>query len=218
MNVEVGLGAPSRAPLQGRSRASFERMIDAAVQLLVARGNDDFTLADVGKAGKVSIGSIYCRFDSKDDLIRAAQVRALAEVDADQATGLRKASEEASSLDDLVSRLIENIAETLYKHAPILRPFMLRATSDPVVAGVGKKSYADTEEQFRAALLLRRDEIRHPDPERAIHSIFRISYAAIARYLGFGAATTAAWEGDWKVLKQDVAAMSASFLLHPPRA
>ena len=60
--------------------------------------------------------------------------------------------------------------------------------------------------------------IRFPDPERAIHSIFRISYAAIARYLGFGAATTAAWEGDWKVLKEDVAAMSASFLLHPPRA
>ncbi|MEO6248499.1 MAG: TetR/AcrR family transcriptional regulator [Sphingomicrobium sp.] len=217
MNFEVGLGAPSRAPMQGRSRASFERMIDAALKLLVERGNDDFTLADVGKVGKVSIGSIYCRFDSKDDLIRAAQVRALAEVDADQAGGLTKASEEAGSLDELVSLLIENVAEALHKHAPVMRPFMIRATSDPIVAGVGKQSYANTEEQFRNALLVRRSEIKHPDPERAIHSIFRISYAAIARYLGFGAATTAAWEGDWDILKQDIAAMSSSFLMHPPR-
>ncbi|MFC4594405.1 MULTISPECIES: hypothetical protein [Sphingobium] len=38
-------------------------------------------------------------------------------------------------------------------------------------------------------------------------------YAAIARYLGFGSATGAAWEGDWEELKQDLGAMCAAFLL-----
>src|SRR5439155_8476116 len=71
MEIDVSLGRPSREPLQGRSRASFERMLEAAEKLLVERGSDEFTLSDVSKAGKVSIGSIYCRFDSKDDLIRA---------------------------------------------------------------------------------------------------------------------------------------------------
>lgn len=61
-------------PQQGRSRASYERMLAAAEKLMVKRGNDDFTLTEVAKAGKVSIGSIYLRFDSKDDLIRASMV------------------------------------------------------------------------------------------------------------------------------------------------
>jgi hypothetical protein len=38
-------------------------------------------------------------------------------------------------------------------------------------------------------------------------------YAAIARYLGFGSATTAAWEGDWDELKEDLGRMCAAFLL-----
>ncbi|WP_185829200.1 TetR/AcrR family transcriptional regulator [Sphingomonas ginkgonis] len=215
--MKVDLAAPSREPLQGRSRASFERMVDAAAKLLVERGNDEFTLADVSRAGKVSIGSIYCRFDSKDDLIRAVQVRALADIDSDQASGIAQAVSEAGSLVDLVGRLVESIAEVLRKHSAILRPFMLRATTDAIVAGVGKKSYAVTEQQFHEALLARRDEIRHPDPERAINSLFRIVYAAVARYLGFGSSTDAAWEGDWRVLKEDLAAMSSAFLRHPPR-
>jgi len=214
MNMDVGVGAPSRAPLQGRSRASFERMVTAAADLLIQRGSDDFTIADVSKAGKVSIGSIYGRFDSKDDLIRAVQARALAEIDSEMTEGLSAASSRSKSLDALVRNLIESLAEVLRRHSPIMRPLMLRATFDETVSTVGKRSYAATEEQFRSMLLSRMEEIRHPDPERAARAIFRIVYAALARYLGFGSATTAAWEGDWQILKEDLEAMSSAFLRH----
>ena len=214
MKLVAGLGAPSRVPLQGRSRASFERMLLAAAKLLVERGSDDFTIADVSKAGRVSIGSIYGRFDSKDDLIRAVQARALAAADVDMAQGLAKATARSRSLDELVSNLIDSLAEVLRKHADIFRPLMLRATYDEVIQTVGKRSYAETERQFRETILARADEIRHPDPERAVGSVFRIAYATLARYLGFGSSTTAAWEGDWKVLKEDLQLMSSAFLLH----
>ena len=214
MNVENGLGAPSREPLQGRSKASFERMLSAAAKLLVERGSDDFTIADVSKTGKVSIGSIYGRFDSKDDLIRAVQARALAEIDAEMADGLTRAASKSTTLDELVSNLIETLAEILRKHSDIFRPLMIRATFDEVIATVGKKSYAETERQFRETILARADEIHHPDPERAVRSVFRIVYAAIARYLGIGSSTTAAWEGDWQVLKEDLEVMSSAFLRH----
>lgn len=212
--MDAGLGAPSRAPLQGRSRASFERMLSAAAKLLIERGNDDFTIADVSKVGKVSIGSIYGRFDSKDDLIRAVQARALADVDADMSAGLNAATLKSNSLDELVSNLIDCLAEVLRKHADIFRPLMLRATFDEVIATVGKRSYAETERQFRETILARAREIHHPDPERAVRSVFRIVYAAIARYLGFGSSTTAAWEGDWQILKEDLEVMSSAFLRH----
>ena len=47
MNIGTGVGGPSRVPLQGRSRASFERMLSAAAKLLIERGSDDFTIADI---------------------------------------------------------------------------------------------------------------------------------------------------------------------------
>jgi hypothetical protein len=43
-----------------------------------------------------------------------------------------------------------------------------------------------------------------------------VLFASIARYLGFGSSTTAAWEGDWHVLKQDLARMIAAFLVTSP--
>jgi AcrR family transcriptional regulator len=204
---------PPRAPRQQRSQASFERMIAAAEALLRERGNDDFTLQEVGKRGKVSIGSIYCRFDSKDDLIRAVQARVLEAVEVDQRAVIARAEAEAKNLRQLVTLLVEGIADTLRHHAELMRPMMLRATTDPIVSAAGKKSYGELSDLVHNVMLAHRDEILQPDPERAVHSTFRILYAAIARYLGFGSATGAAWEGGWDELKQDLGKMCAAFLL-----
>jgi AcrR family transcriptional regulator len=206
------LFASLRAPRQQRSQASFERMIAAAEALLRERGNDDFTLQEVGKRGKVSIGSIYCRFDSKDDLIRAVQARVLDVVNADQLAGIARAEAEAQDLRQLVMLLVESIAETLRNHAELMRPMMLRATTDPIVSAAGKKSYAQVANRVRGLLLTHRSEIRQPDPDRAVQSAYRVIYAAIARYLGFGSSTGAAWEGDWRELKEDLGRMCAAFL------
>ena len=61
----------SRRPQQGRSKASLERMLTAGRALMLERGSEDFTLQDVNQKGNVSIGSIYLRFQSKDNLVRA---------------------------------------------------------------------------------------------------------------------------------------------------
>lgn len=218
MDVEpVETPHASRAPQQGRSRASYERMLAAAEALLVERGSDDFTLTEVSRVGKVSIGSIYCRFDSKDDLIRAVQVRALDLVNQEQLERLERAAQGAGDLYALVISLVDSVAETLRKHGPIMRPLMLRAASDPVVAMTGKGQYKVVADRVHALLLARRDEIAHADAERAVQSVYRIIYASLARYLGFGTAVGATWEGDWAELKEDLGRMCAVFLLTPPR-
>ena len=216
MNLEKPITAV-REPQQGRSRASFERMLVAAEELMAERGTDDFTLNDVGKRGKVSIGSIYCRFDSKDDLVRAVQVRVLDRVSSEQLRLIDEAREQAKDLDVLVEMLVEATAETLRRFAAVMRPFMLRATTDPVVATTGKHHYGLSADAVHNALLDHRDEILQPDAERAVRSAYRILYASIARYLGFGSAVGAAWEGDWVALKEDLARMIAAFLMTAPR-
>ena len=216
MKTDVALSTALRAPVQGRSKASYERMLAAAEALMVSQGSDEFTLQEVSKKGKVSIGSIYNRFESKDALLHAMQLRVLERVDQQMSARLDKARGAADSLDALVVALTDAVAETLRDNAEIMRPLMLRATSDPLVAATGKASYAATANAVKGALLLHSARIAQPDPLRAVDSAFRVLYASIARYLGFGSSTTAAWEGDWGVLKQDLARMIAAFLVTKP--
>src|SRR5512137_2334831 len=77
--------AVGRAPKQDRSRASFERVIAAAMQMLRESGHADFTLAEVSKRSRVSIGSIYCRVDGKEELVRILQQRAYEQMDREYA-------------------------------------------------------------------------------------------------------------------------------------
>ncbi|WP_267433559.1 TetR/AcrR family transcriptional regulator [Sphingomonas sp. GM_Shp_1] len=217
MDIET-IMAKARAPQQGRSKASFERMLATAEELMTQRGSDEFTLNEVAKHGKVSIGSIYCRFDSKDDLVHVVQLRVLERVDADMLAAIAELNARGGDLIDMVHDLVESVAEVLRRYADLMRPLMLRASADPVIAAIGKRSYARTSEAVIAALLTNRDSIPHADPEHAADAGFRILYAAIARYLGFGSSIDAAGEGDWSELKTDLADMLAAYLSTNPKA
>lgn len=209
---DVGLASALRAPLQGRSRESYERMMMAAEKLLVERGNGSFTLLEVSKVGSVSIGSIYNRFESKDALLHAMQLRVLERVNNGMRESIAKASAEYRDLDHLTELLVEAVAESLRKHAQQMSALMQVAAQDEHVAATGKAFYAQTVNDYCTPLLAHSAEIRRPDAERAVHTTFRVLYASIARYLGFGSTTNAEWEGDWTVLKEDLAVMFAVFL------
>lgn len=206
------LNPAGREPKQGRSRASFERMLAAATDLLAEHGNDDFALTDVAKRGKVSIGSIYCRFDSKDDLIQAVQRRFTEQLFEEQSAMLDRITTRTDSLDGFVRAFVDDYAELMKRHAPIMRPMMMRASNDPVVRAMGKRSYEDLLQRFSAAVLSHGAEIRHSLPELAVDMAFRTIYAAIARYLGFGMVGESASKADWKNLKTELGVMCSTYL------
>ena len=82
-DATLAVESMSRRPQQGRSKASLERMLFAARELMLERQSEEFTLQDVSARGNVSIGSIYLRFESKDNLVRAVIFNALEEIAAD---------------------------------------------------------------------------------------------------------------------------------------
>lgn len=213
--TDAGLASTLRAPVQERSRESYERMMAAAEQLLGERGDGDFTLSEVSRAASVSIGSIYNRFENKEALLHAVQLRVLERVNRQMGERIAGAICTHAGLDQLVQRLVEAIAETLRAHAGPMAALMRIASSDPQVSATGKRYHSATFQTYTAALLAHRKEIARAQPERAVDSSFRILYASIARYLGFGSATDAAWEGDWEILKEDLATMIAAFLRKP---
>ena len=70
----------SRRPQQARSRASFDRVLAAARDLLARNGYDGFTLMEVSQQAQVSIGAIYGRVAGKDDLIRHVHAAVMADI------------------------------------------------------------------------------------------------------------------------------------------
>jgi AcrR family transcriptional regulator len=190
----------------------MERLLTTAVEMLAQRGAAEFTLQELSRRTKVSIGSIYLRFHNKQELIREVQIRFLDQVERHHALVINQLRRRGLGLRQLVPIAIRDYAEFLRKHADLLRVFMELAPNDPLVAANGKKYFGQSAADFALLLLDRRAEIRHPDPVHAVDACFRMMYASVGRYLGLGTTRDVMGEGDWNQLLDDVSLMAVLWL------
>ncbi|WP_201643892.1 TetR/AcrR family transcriptional regulator [Paraburkholderia metrosideri] len=201
-----------RAPSQGRSRASFERVLETATELLATRGYEGFTLQDVSVLSKASIGSIYGRVKGKDDLVRAVQIRVLQKADDEQIEMFNSLRSQHASLASLIPATIFATAEYLKSHGALFSAFMTRAPFDPVIASTGKMSFHKFLQGFKSLLLAHRDEIAAPDPHRSVETCFVVVYAALSRYLGLGMPSEMSGAGGWEDFKSDLSRMCLLYM------
>jgi AcrR family transcriptional regulator len=204
----------ARKPRQGRSIASLERMLAASEKLMLERGSEDFTLQEVSALGCVSIGSIYLRFKGKDELVRAVIFAHLERLDADVEAMVATIRETCASLRAFIPAYVENYAEVLKKHAPLLRLTMMRAEHDPLVSEPGKRSAYHSIGLAMAAMLEYPREIAGPVKELKASTAYHIIYATIARQLSLGSTGESAHEQDWSLLKRELGRMCLAYLSH----
>ena len=187
-------------------------MIAAARDLMLERGGEDFTLQEVSRRGNVSIGSIYLRFEGKDDLVRAVIIDALeadARAEAEMFEHLRQS---CATLAEFVPRFVESYAEVLRDHAPLLRLAMKRAVDDPLVAGPGKARAIEAERAGAEALLHHAGEFGGSDRETRARSAYHVIFATLARQLSLGSHGDAALDQGWEPLKRELARMCLAYL------
>lgn len=205
----------SRVPLQGRSKASLARMLKAAKQLMEAHGNEDFTLQDVSKAGNVSIGSIYLRFESKENLVRAVIANHLEQIMADELQMFTKISDMSHNLGEFVRNFVNGYAEFLRLHAPMMRLSMERAQYDSLVSGPGKEAASRAARLTKSGMMAYADEFGGNDHERRALSAFDAIFSTLARHLALGSSAETADDGvQWDVLKGELARMCLAYLKH----
>jgi AcrR family transcriptional regulator len=202
----------SRQPQQGRSRASLERMLAAARELMIERGSEEFTLQEVSQRGNVSIGSIYLRFESKDNLVRAVIGDSDAELGAAEDAMFNMLRRECSALGQFVPRYVEAYAEVLRQFAPLLRLSMERAAFDPLVSGPGKLRAKTAEAAATNAFLAYADEIAGPDGLIKADTAFRIIFATLSRQLSLGSTFETMDPIDWDLLKRELGRMTLAYL------
>ena len=71
---------PRKSPVQARSTASVDAILEATVQVLLSAGKERLTTTRVASRAGVSVGTLYQYFPNKSALLQAALKRHLGEV------------------------------------------------------------------------------------------------------------------------------------------
>ncbi len=95
---------PRRLPVQARSAASVEAILEATVQVLLQLGKERLTTTHVAARAGVSVGTLYQYFPNKSALLQAALKRHLLQVA--EAVEIVCREQEGGSLRTMVTALV----------------------------------------------------------------------------------------------------------------
>lgn len=153
-----------RNPRQERARATVDAVLEAAAQVLEAKGLKGATTNAIAERAGVSVGSLYQYFPDKGSLVLALYERHLAQLEPAMAAHFQEA--EGLSLEAAVPHLIGGLVG-LYQARPALHRVLVEEV--PHLHGDARTREAEAAllAQVRAFLQARVGEIRHPRPELA---------------------------------------------------
>ena len=128
-----------RAPRQERARVSFERVLNAAAEVLAEQGYEGFAVAEICRRAAVAPGTLYDRVQDRGALFLAVHDRELDRLTVTMEEALtalvsRTRLSTRRMLDEVVDLLVSQYAE----ERALLRAFILRAAVDPRVRDEGK--------------------------------------------------------------------------------
>jgi AcrR family transcriptional regulator len=205
-----------RPPLQRRSQESFERVLQAGLEVLIDCGFEGFTLQEVSRRSGVSIGSIYARVDSREDLILAIHERAMEGLSKQEEQLKRDSAAEGLTPRQLVETLVYDMAHIMLDNAPMLGVFMRQAPMNPEIWRRGARNSEHAASFFRSAFLAHREQLRHPDPELGVDVAYRMVYCTIARRLTHGPQFESARAVSDEELVRELGHAVANYLLGSP--
>lgn len=173
-----------RAPLQERSRDSLRRMLDAAEAVIAKYGLQGTTLPRIAKRAGVSPANVYRRFRDKDALLAAVFERVRKRSSAETAAVVDPEMVRPVGLAQFSRNIIEGMIRNFRAEAGLSRA-TVEYSEQHWNAEFVRKTRASEAQSFGAMVktfMLWRDQIRHPDPERAIRFAF-VMVALVLREL-----------------------------------
>ena len=153
-----------RPPKQARSRATLDRLLDAAEVLLGEKAWEDVGVADIVRRAGSSVGAFYARFRDKDALLNTLFERFVAEA---QATSEGMADLDRwreFSVSGAVEAIIGFRVRVYGDRVGLLRAVLLRAVYDHSFQERMERLVRHSNDGFVALIISRRREILHPEP------------------------------------------------------
>lgn len=164
--------APRKAPLQRRSAATVDAIVEAAARILETEGLDGYTTNAVAERAGVSIGSLYQYFPNRDALTAAVIERETA-VLLEQA----RAAAQGETCAAVLERLIDAAVEHQMRRPALARMVDFEERRLPV--GERNQRVADFLQQTVVTALQLDDAPTVADRERAAQDVLALAHGII---------------------------------------
>ncbi len=194
--MAVDVAPPFQPPRQARSARTLERILDVTEELLEEKPFEAISVGEIVRRAGTSVGAFYARFRDKDGLLPALYER----YDRWVGERTREASDtrfwEGQALAEIVDRLVRELIAMFAHRRFLIRAMALHARQHPEKIDAATRARRVVQTRFiRDALLSRRDEIAHADPERAVDFAIFAAASVCREVLLFSEAPHAAATG-----------------------
>jgi len=163
-------------PVQQRSRESLRRMLDAAEVVLAKYGLQGTTLPRIAKRAGTSPANVYRRFRDKDALMAAVFERVRKRSTAETTAAVDPEMARPIGLVQFSRNIIEGMVRNFRADAGLSRATVEYSEQHWDADFVRKTRVSEVQsfETMVKTFMIWRDQIKHPDPERAIRFAFII--------------------------------------------
>ncbi|MFJ4716236.1 TetR/AcrR family transcriptional regulator [Streptomyces sp. NPDC088785] len=210
MTDEHDRPAPYKEPQQARSAATLARVLRAAEEIASSAGLEEMTMTGVAERAGVSVGTIYRRFEDKEQLINALTERMLSRREEYVERRLREAEPSLSGvLDAYADALLRSFADS-----DNLFPELLRARGAGITER-GARTITVVHRLLLEAAAPYADRIRRSDPRAALDTAARALLGAC--FHNSVRPDAAAGETALRRYAHELSDMAVAYLLAPDR-
>ncbi|MCB1686265.1 MAG: TetR/AcrR family transcriptional regulator [Pseudomonadales bacterium] len=172
-------------PRQDRSRATLERILEAATALLETQVWDDIAISAIARRAQSSIGSFYARFADKNALLDHLDERYAAELTDLLEAHMKEARAAAWSLEERAGHLLQALITYHRTRRGLLRTLVLTARAG------NSSRYRARSQRINAALPVLVEnfkqcgELHGPDLDARLHHALTFTFSALRDQLLF---------------------------------
>lgn len=210
-------GTTARRPAQQqRSRLTEQRILRAAIETLGERGEAGITMDAVSERAGVSVGSIYRRFGSRDELILAMTATFAGSFLEQVQSRLGSADPaELGTPRAIVAHATTAVARTFQRNSSAFGRLILMGLSEPKIFEEGRRASIAGGEDYARFVLHARDAIRRPDPDAAVDYTYRMIYAMCSHRITQGPTLESRRSFGWDRTITELAEANVAYLLAP---
>lgn len=209
---------PSRpAAQQQRSRLTERRILKAALQTLGELGESGITMAAVSDRAGVSVGSIYRRFGSREELLIAMATEFAQSFLRQVQTRLASACPSGLATPEaIVEHATTSVARTFQRNSRAFSRLVLMGLTEPRIFEEGQRASIAGGEEYARFVLHARSAIRRPDPAMAVDYTYRLIYAMCTHRITQGTRLESRRSFSWDRIIAELVEVNIGYLLTPP--
>jgi AcrR family transcriptional regulator len=194
---------PRKSPVQARSTASVDAILEATIQVLLQVGKERLTTTKVALRAGVSVGTLYQYFPNKSALLKGALKRHLDEV----SEGIERVCDrqKGHSLEQMATALVTAFLAAKMRNAKT--SVALYAVSSDIDGAKMAREMGIRANQAVASMLMTAREQLTADPQ-IVASMLQCVMAGVSRRL----LESAAPEKEFDTLQQEMIFLACAYL------